>query len=69
MLNKYFCAIFIIGYNLISYTNNDHIRTGPVSLQKVMEYYKTWSELLWEKEISKKPKSITYHNFHYYFKV
>ena len=33
MRNKYFCAIFIIGYNLISYTNNDHIRTGPVSLQ------------------------------------
>ena len=33
MLNKYFCTIFVIDYNLISYANNNHKRTRAVSLQ------------------------------------
>ena len=33
MPNKYLCIIFIIDYNLISYTNNNHKRKHAVSLQ------------------------------------
>lgn len=33
MPNKYLCIIFIIDYNLISYTNNNHKRKQAVSLQ------------------------------------
>ena len=33
MVNKYFCTIFITDYNIISYANNNHIKTRAVSLQ------------------------------------
>ena len=33
MLNKYICTILIIYFDLISYANNNHIRTHAVSLQ------------------------------------
>ena len=45
MLNKYFCITFIINYNLISYTNYNHIRIRAVSLQmdtcikQIIEHY------------------------------
>ena len=33
MLNKYFYTTFVVNYNLISYTNDNHIRTRAVSLE------------------------------------
>ena len=54
MPHKHFCTIFVIGYNLITYTNNNHIRTRAVSLQ-----VNHWTFIKKKKLVEEKSKNIT----------
>ena len=49
MPHKHFCTIFVIGYNLVTYTNNNHIRTRAVSLQVNHWTFIKKKEISWRK--------------------
>ena len=58
ILTKYFCTIFIIDYNLISYTDNMHIKTRAVSLQWAPALHESLNIIKSDVNLYKKKKSV-----------